>query len=137
MSRYIPEAVRRQVTKRSGNRCEYCRRPEADSFIKFQVDHIISLKHGGRNDIQNLALACPLCNNGKGTDLGTIIEDNGAIIRLFNPRTDNWFEHFDTTEGVIYPITDIGRATVKLLDLNHVNRILERLDLVSAGLFPG
>lgn len=136
MSRYIPENVRNQVIQRANNRCEYCRRTETDSFIRFQVDHIISLKHGGDNSLENLAFSCPLCNSAKGTDLGTIIEPGGPIVRLFNPRNDNWFEHFDTSEGVIHPKTEIASATIKLLDLNNVNRILERLDLASAGLFP-
>jgi hypothetical protein len=55
---------------------------------------------------------------------------------LFNPRLDNWFEHFDTSEGLILPKSEIASATIKLLDLNNVNRILERLDLIAAGLFP-
>ena len=122
--------------ERAQGRCEYCRRLEADSFIKFQIDHIISLRHGGNNGIDNLAFTCPLCNNKKGTDLGTVLEFDGPVIRLFNPRSDNWFEHFDTSDGVIYPKTDIGGATIKLLDLNTPDRILERLELVEAGLFP-
>lgn len=136
MSRYIPENIRNQVVQRANSRCEYCRRTEDDSFIRFQVDHIISLRHGGSNDLENLALSCPLCNSAKGTDLGTIIEPGGPIVRLFNPRLDNWFEHFDTSEGLIHPKSEIASATIKLLDLNNVNRILERLDLIAAGLFP-
>ncbi len=42
MSKYIAEPLRIAVAKRADFRCEYCRRPEADSFIKYQIDHIIA-----------------------------------------------------------------------------------------------
>ncbi len=37
---------------------------------------------------------------------------------------------------MIYGKTTIGEATIVLLDLNHTNRVLERIDLIKAGLFP-
>jgi hypothetical protein len=83
-----------------------------------------------------LAHTCPICNNGKGSDLSTILNDEDKLIRLFHPRKDNWFEHFKIENGLILPQTEIGEATIKLLKLNDVNRILERLDLIEAGLFP-
>jgi 5-methylcytosine-specific restriction endonuclease McrA len=46
------------VRERAGGRCEYCRLPQAGSNIPFEVDHIISRKHGGRSIASNLALAC-------------------------------------------------------------------------------
>jgi hypothetical protein len=57
-------------------------------------------------------------------------------IHLFNPRKHNWFEHFEVIEGAFLPKSDIAAATIKVLDLNNINRILERLDLIEAGLFP-
>lgn len=136
MSRNIPDTIRRAVAERSGNRCEYCRRFEGDSFIRFQVDHIISRKHGGQTILENLAFACAVCNGNKGSDIGTILFKKDIFIRLFNPRKDVWVDHFDVAEGLIYPKTEIGEATVLVLKLNEVNRILERLDLIEAGLFP-
>ena len=136
MSKNIPEALRRAVAVRARYKCEYCRRPEMDSFIRYQSDHIISRKHGGKTILENLAHACPICNNAKGSDLSTILEDEANLIRLFNPRKDDWFEHFDIEDGVIVPKTDVAEGTIKLLKLNEVNRILERLDLIAAGLFP-
>lgn len=136
MSRNIPETLRRAVAERAAYRCEYCRHPEADSFFKFQVDHIVSLKHGGSSRLDNLAFACPLCNSHKGTDLGTFLGDEDVLVRLFYPRKQDWFQHFDVADGAIQPKTDVGAATVKLLALNHPNRVLERLDLITAGLYP-
>lgn len=136
MSKNIPDTLRREVAKRAQYRCEYCRRPEIDSFIRYQSDHIVSRKHGGKTILENLAHTCPICNNAKGTDLSTILNDENSLIRLFHPRKDNWFDHFKVEDGLILPKTEIGEGTIKLLKLNDVNRILERLDLIEAGLFP-
>ena len=136
MSKNIPESLRKAVAKRAWFRCEYCRRPEGDSFLRFQSDHIISRKHGGQTTLENLAHTCPVCNNNKGTDLATILENEEILVRLFNPRKQNWFDHFEVVDGEILPKTEVGAATIKMLKLNEVNRILERLDLMKAGLFP-
>jgi HNH endonuclease len=136
MSKNIPDAIRREVANRAHYKCEYCRRPEIDAFIRYQSDHIISRKHGGKTILENLAHTCPICNNAKGSDLSTILNNEEKLIRLFHPRKDNWFDHFDVEDGAIIPKTEIGEATIKLLKLNDVNRILERLDLIEAGLFP-
>jgi len=136
MSKKIPGSLRRQVAARAGYRCEYCRRPEMDSFLRYQSGHIISRKHGGKTILSNLAHTCPVCNNAKGTDLATVLGAEETLVRLFNPRKQDWFDHFEVMDGEIIPKTDTGAATIKLLNLNQVNRILERLDLISAGLYP-
>lgn len=137
MSRpHISDALRLEVATLAGFRCEYCRRPESDSFIRYQIDHIISLKHKGATVLSNLAYACPICNANKGSDIGSILEDEDVFIRLFHPRKHNWFDHFEVLEGLIYPKTEIAGVTIKILDLNNINRILERLDLIKAGVFP-
>ena len=135
MSRYVSDNLRKQVAARAKFRCEYCRLYESDGFIKFQIEHIISIKHGGLSTLENLAYACPICNSNKGSDLATILE-NGRIVRIFHPRKDNWFKHFTVQSGEIIPLTNVAAATIKLLELNTINRILERIDLVEAGLFP-
>ena len=68
--------------------------------------------------------------------MSTVLEADGHIIRLFHPRKDDWFAHFEVEDCLILPKTDIGAATIKLLKLNDVSRILERIDLIEAGLFP-
>jgi len=136
MSRYLPDKLRRAVAELAGFRCEYCRRLESDSFIKYHVDHIVSIKHGGKTVLQNLAYSCSLCNGYKGSDLGTLLKGGGTIVPLFNPRKQDWFDHFSVSEGLLIPKSDTGNATIKLLRLNEINRILERMDLIKAGLFP-
>ncbi len=136
MSKYIPEKLRAKVAERAHFRCEYCRRLESDSFIKYQIDHIISRKHGGLTVLGNLAYCCPICNSNKGSDIATILKDEDVLVGLFHPRKHNWFEHYDVSEGLLNAKTAIAEATIKVLDLNNINRILERIDLIEAGLFP-
>ena len=71
MSRpYISGELRKLVAKRGNYCCEYCLMPEKERPTGCQIDHIISLKHGGENSESNLAYACLNCNLNKGTDLG-------------------------------------------------------------------
>jgi hypothetical protein len=99
--------------------------PQRFSFFTFHIDHVISLKHGGQTIVENLAFACGFCNANKGSDLGTFLDDD-QLIRFFNPRKDNWVDHFEILEGVIYGKTPIGKATVKIFRFNEIERIMER-----------
>ena len=126
MSRYISDKLRKMVICQANNCCEYCLQSNDFSFHPHQIDHIISLKHEGETEFDNLAYACFHCNNAKGSDIGTIILPNKNFVRLFNPRTDNWYEHFEMENGVVYDKTDIGKATIKVLNLNEIERIIER-----------
>jgi HNH endonuclease len=125
-TRYISEKIRREVQKRAKNCCEYCLMHQDDSFYTFQIDHIISLKHGGLTVLDNLALSCFPCNSDKGSDIGTILLPKMVFVRLFNPRIDIWAEHFEVFEGSFYPKTEIGEATIKILNLNEIDKIIER-----------
>jgi 5-methylcytosine-specific restriction endonuclease McrA len=49
------------VRERAAGRCEYCRLPQKATSVPFEVDHIISRKHGGRTIASNLAIACWYC----------------------------------------------------------------------------
>lgn len=129
MSRYIPAELRRAVAQRAGFRCEYCQLPEMAAMIKFQIEHIISLKHGGSSTSENLAFACPICNSEKGTDIGTILGDEAVFVRFFNPRRHDWHDHFEIENGLILSKTPIGAATVKILNFNRLERVIERIEL--------
>ncbi|MEZ4684776.1 MAG: HNH endonuclease signature motif containing protein [Bacteroidia bacterium] len=131
----VSSSVRKIVKERAGNRCEYCLLHEDFSFLTYHIDHIIAQKHGGTNEEDNLAYACPQCNSQKGTDLVTILEEK-KIVALFNPREDNWAEHFKTKEGKIIALTEKGEATVKLLQLNAPERLESRNLLYHIGLYP-
>ena len=78
---YISEKIKKFVRHRACGRCEYCLLHEDTSFLIHEIEHIISLKHGGPDDIFNLAFACSFCNRFKGSDIGSIFQDN--FIRFF------------------------------------------------------
>lgn len=136
MSRHIPDSLRTLVAERAKHRCEYCRLPAQDSLFIFHIDHIVSIKHGGETTSENLAYSCQICNLNKGTDIATFLADPQFPIRLFNPRLDVWDEHFKADVlGELIPHTAIGQATIKVLDLNHPDGIIERRELLRLGLF--
>lgn len=120
MSEYVPAELRRQVRERSGYRCEYCLLHEDDSFLPHEPDHIIAVKHRGETTEGNLAWTCFVCNRGKGSDIASVDDVTGAIVRLYNPRTDTWEEHMVLSkDGSVAARTAIGRVTVSLLRLNR------------------
>jgi hypothetical protein len=90
------------------------------------VDHIVSQKHGGPSDSENLAWACTRCNSWKGSDVSAIDPETGEAVPLFHPRRDRWEDHFEMRDYRIEPLTPVGAATVRLLRLNADQRIAER-----------
>ena len=68
MSRtFIPQAVRELVAAEAQHRCGYCQTQQVVTGMPLHIDHIIPEAVGGSSEIENLWLACPLCNNYKGT----------------------------------------------------------------------
>ncbi|HSZ58421.1 MAG TPA: HNH endonuclease signature motif containing protein [Tepidisphaeraceae bacterium] len=136
MSSYVPAALRRSVARRAGALCEYCLIHEDDTFLGCQVEHVISEKHGGVTAEANLAYACVFCNRFKGSDLGSVHPASQELVRFFNPRTDRWSQHFRLDGIQIVPLTDIGEVTVRILEMNHPDRLLEREQLLTLGRYP-
>ncbi len=135
-STYISADLRRQVAKRANSLCEYCLVHEDDTYFGCQVDHIISEKHNGPTELDNLAYACSFCNRYKGSDVGSFDWDLEEFVRFFNPRSDVWSEHF-RLEGIeIIALTAIGKATAQILQFNNTERLLERLELQALGRYP-
>lgn len=130
----IDALLEQRVRERAGQRCEYCRlRQEHEPDRRFHIEHIIARRHRGADDFSNLALACTLCNLQKGACIGSLDPDSNQFTRLFNPRQDAWEQHFRRDRGVILGITDIGRTTVWLLDMNCDDRVKMRLALHALG----
>jgi hypothetical protein len=109
------------VARRARQRCEYCRAPELIFNGLFEIDHVVPTAEGGSDDPVNLALACRTCNGRKGGFQTGTDPSTGSKVRLFNPRLDRWEDHFrfDGESCELIGLTDIGRATVDRLDLNH------------------
>jgi hypothetical protein len=128
--------LRLLVTRRAGQRCEYCLLPEAVSLHRHEPDHIVPRQHGGESVVDNLALACLRCNRHKGPNVGSFDPLTGQLTPFFNPRQQRWAEHFRLEQGEINPLTPEGRVTVRFLRLNDADRVAERQALQNAGLYP-
>ena len=135
-SAYITAGLRRQVRRRARDRCEYCLLAEQNVFFPHEPDHIIAEKHGGTTTAENLALSCFDCNRFKGSDIASLDPINGSLVPLFNPRTDDWEEHFQIEGGNIFALTAVGRATERLLKLNLPVRVEIRATLAQAADSP-
>jgi hypothetical protein len=99
---------------------------------QLQVEHIIPRKHGGGDDDQNLALACIDCNLAKSSNLAGIDPTTGQAAPLFNPRSQHWDEHFAWNGTRLEGLTSVGRATIRVLNMNDD----ERLQVRMAGTYP-
>lgn len=133
---YIPEALRQLVYERANGHCEYCRLDVRYAYFPYEIDHIVAEKHEGKTDESNLCLSCFECNCHKGSDLSSYDAQVDDIVRLFNPRRDQWSDHFQLNDAQILALTPIGRVTVKLLQFNKRERLLEREELIAAGKYP-
>jgi len=131
----ISERMRSFVTKRAGFRCEYCGLPQSVTLHKHEADHILPHQHGGETEEGNLALACMRCNRYKGPNVASYDALTGRLVPLFNPRIQNWKDHFELKGAVIHPLTPEGRVTAKMLRFNDEDRVMERLRLIKAGLY--
>jgi 5-methylcytosine-specific restriction endonuclease McrA len=132
---YISAELRRSVVDRADRICEYCRIHEDDTFFGCHIDHVISEKHGGATEADNLALACTFCNLHKGSDISSLTADQ-VLTRFFNPRTDRWSEHFALVGTIIEPLTPIGEVTARIFEFNSSERLLERQALIAVGRYP-
>jgi 5-methylcytosine-specific restriction endonuclease McrA len=120
-------ATRAAVRARARDRCEYCQREQSTSpLIPLQIEHVTARKHGGTDDLENLALACAECNLHKGSDLTGIDPHSGELTPLFHPRRDRWDDQFEWDDLHIVGRTAVGRTTVRLLQLNSPARLRVR-----------
>jgi hypothetical protein len=115
--------IRELVRTRAGDRCEYCHFPQRVVGPIFHVEHIIARQHGGADSDENLALSCDRCNAYKGPNLTAIDPTSQSVVPLFNPRIQRWEDHFRQRGFEIIGLTDVGRATARLLNFNHESRV--------------
>ena len=125
------------VVRRAQSLCEYCRIAQTlVPFHPFHVEHIVAKQHGGDDDPDNLCLACDRCNAYKGPNLAAIDPLTDRVAELFHPRRHSWQEHFAFSGPTIIGLTPIGRATVRLLNMNDYRRLSLRMELIALGDLP-
>ena len=114
------------VKERAVGRCEYRHAPRILIGQTFHIDHILPRALGGTTASKNLCYVCAHCNIAKGSRAMARDPRTQRNVKLFNPRTDEWEEHFRWSgdwKRVIGRIP-LGRATVTRLDMNaHVLRL--------------
>jgi HNH endonuclease len=130
--------LRQFVTERAFGCCEYCMSQEKFSSQSFSLEHIFPKILGGNQEPDNIALACQGCNNFKFTKIQIIDKETNTDTLLFNPRQDEWTEHFEWNHNctVIIALSAIGRVTVEALQLNRDNLINQRIVYRAFGIHP-
>lgn len=134
----ISETLRQRVREAARDRCGYCLSPQRLVMAALEIEHLLPRSKGGDDTEDNLWLSCSLCNRYKGAQISATDTLNGITAPLFNPRHNNWSEHFRwSADGVrIEGITSVGRATVEALKLNNELAVEVRRNWVRAGWHP-
>lgn len=122
---HLPVEVERRIRADAKNRCGYCLSPQVLVMARLEIEHIIPRSHFAENDPTadaetNLWLACPICNGHKSDKIMAADPETGDTVALFNPRLQNWWDHFRWSDNGlrIIGLTAIGRATVVALYLS-------------------
>lgn len=128
------EIVRR-VHQRANFLCEYCQTSQRITGQAMHVDHI---DPDGDDTLDNLCLACGNCNLSKARATSAPDPKSGAVVLLFNPRTQVWSEHFEwMPDGTrLNGLTPIGRATIERLKINQDRVVDARVLWVFSGVHP-
>lgn len=132
----MPKSRRQEVWERARGMCEYCRMPQAFDVLPFQLDHIRARKHSGPTTVADLCLACLACNAAKTSNVAGYDPVTDTLQPLFNPRRDQWNEHFVWRGPRLSGKTPVGRTTIEVLQVNRADRVEQRRLLIRAGVFP-
>jgi HNH endonuclease len=130
------KALERKVWRRARGYCEYCFMAQKFDDPPFEIDHILTKKHGGQTAASNLALSCFWCNSFKGPNIGGWDRKTRKLTPLFHPRRHSWARHFRWQGAYLLSRSAIGRVTIAVLKINDPLRVALRQSLIDEGLFP-
>lgn len=133
MSRRVPAQTRKEVRERAKERCEYCRKPDEVGLYGPHVDHVIPPLHGGKDELGNYAWACFQCNSVKSGHVASYDFVTQELTPLYNPRTQQWHDHFELQGALIVGKTPVGRVTVRILNMNSPIQVSARQEIIAAG----
>ncbi len=135
---YISDELKTKIRRQAKNRCGYCLTPQEIISMVFEMGHLRPIADGGTDDEENLWLACRNCNGFKHAKTKAIDAITKTEVSLFNPRTQNWHEHFEFSQDKTEIIgkTPCGRATVIALRLNYEQAVNARKVWVKFDLYP-
>lgn len=115
----ITADLRELVVTRAGLRCEYCRLSQLGQEATFHIDHVRPRSADGPTTPENLALACVSCSLRKWAKQTATDPETGEEVPLFNPREQNWHDHFRWESERVMGLTPTGRATLESLAMNR------------------
>jgi hypothetical protein len=127
--------TKRLVYQRAHGCCEYCQTCEANIGQSMHVEHI---DPSGGDLLDNLCLSCPNCNLSKAKATRATDPETKQEVVLFNPRTENWSEHFKWSADYVrlYGLSAIGRATTERLKINQDRILVARHRWAESGYHP-
>jgi hypothetical protein len=127
--------IRKLVYERANGCCEYCQTCEVNTGQTMQIDHI---DPNGGDELANLCLACWNYNNHKRQAIFVIDPETGEEAALFNPRIQNWTDHFEWLDNAtrLRGLTPTGRATIMRLKMNRTLLIVARKRWADGGYHP-
>ena len=135
MSELSWAALTQLIHERADYCCEYC---QACQKVVGQPMHMEHIDPAGGDYPDNLCLACASCNLSKAKVTRAPDPQNGEVVSLFNPRNQNWREHFVWIDGGlrIQGLTPIGRATIARLKMNQERFVIARSWWIKAKCHP-
>jgi hypothetical protein len=137
-NRYVPAAIKRLVFERANGCCEYCHCQQELSPDTFSIEHILPKALSGADSVDNYAFSCQGCNGHKLTAIEAADPETGALVPLYNPRTQAFSDHFEWTPDYqrLLGKTPTGRATIARLQLNRPYVVNLRRALTISGDHP-
>jgi hypothetical protein len=92
--------------------------PDWMTELPHEADYIRAVKHDGPTELANLCWACARCNDYKGSDVSAYIPGTDQLVKLFNPRSDTWDDHFSWDGAVLQ-----GKAALAAVQAVGVRRL--------------
>jgi 5-methylcytosine-specific restriction endonuclease McrA len=122
----LKQSLRKEIRARARDRCEYCQLHQDETSLPHEVDHVRARKHHGASLKENLCMACAYCNAAKGPNVAGYDPLTDELVPLFNPRIDEWQEHFRWKGAFLEGRTAVARATIEVLRINSPERVEHR-----------
>lgn len=134
----LSKQLKQKVAERGRHCCEYCLSQARFATQSFSIEHIKPRSQGGDTSLENLALACQGCNAHKYTKTEAYDFITEKLMALYNPRQQQWHEHFQWNHdfSIIIGISPTGGVTVEALQLNRDGLVNLRRILYQAGSHP-
>lgn len=117
---YNKKDIKRRLVNETSSKCAYCE----SKISHITYEHIEHIKPKSKFPDEfaswnNLTIACPKCNNNKGTEYDTSCPP-------INPYMDDPDEHFHSAGPMILTSTHRGKYTEEVLSLNRTPLIEKR-----------